>query len=241
MNGVLKYTITSTDSSNYNVINSNLQPPMTSFANLTVTCLTTKASFLLLTPNDFIEVNGVKCFFSTDYGELTNEGFADLLNDFFTNITVSVDNVNRLVMSSANPFTINDMSYNTKILSGFYNDTLPLTSNRGPLGNFLIKSSSVGFTLSTPVLYLVSNLGSKCYDNIDANYCDRKILMRINNSFSSNYPIINSNGEFTTMIPVNSLSNIEFRLVDANMKDIKLLSPMYIAVTVEPIEDNEQK
>lgn len=64
--------------------------------------------------------------------------------------------------------------------------------------------------------------------------------MRVSNSFSSSYPIVNSNMEFSSVIPVNSLSNIEFRLVDANMHDVKLLTPMYISVQTDSLEEKNK-
>ena len=92
----------------------------------------------------------------------------------------------------------------------------------------------------TPILYLVSNLGSKCYDNIDNNYCNHKILMRVSNSFSANYPIINGNAEFQSVVPTNSLSDIEFKLVDANRKPIRLISPMYLSINVDAVENEDE-
>jgi hypothetical protein len=60
--------------------------------------------------------------------------------------------------------------------------------------------------------------------------------MRINNSFSANFPIISNNAEFSTMVTSNSLSDVWFQLVDANMKPIKLLSPMYISAYADGYE-----
>ena len=232
----ITYTITSTNPGSYNVIRTNLQVPFGDFCRLTVTNLTTKATFVLLNQNDYIIVNGSKFTFPDNYGELSNEGFGALLNELLTSqeIKAAVDNVGRLVLTSDKEFTITDMSYNTKMISGFYNDIFPLVSV-----NNTIAARSVGFSLSTPILYLVSNLGAKCYDNIDELYCDRKVLMRVSNSFTSGYPIVNGNAEFSSIIPVNSLSNIEFRLVDANMHDVKLLTPMYLSVQTDSIESSE--
>ena len=231
----LAYTITSTDPDSYNVIRTNLQVPFGDLCKLSVSNLTTKASFILLTPEDYIIINDVKYNFKSIYGELSTEAFTTILDDLLIDlgITSTVDNVGRLIISSNTVFTINDMSYNAKMISGFYNDTFPITSEGS------IQASSVGFPLSTPILYLVSNLGAKCYENKDEIYRDRKVLMRVSNSFTFGYPIINSNAEFASITPVNSLSNIEFRLVDANMHDIKLLAPMYICVNVDAL-DQEQ-
>ena len=63
--------------------------------------------------------------------------------------------------------------------------------------------------------------------------------MRINNSFSANYPIIVNNSEFETTLLSNDLSCLELTLVDAYMKEIKLLSPMYLSINVKAIADEE--
>ena len=237
------YTVTSTNPECYNVIRTNLQVPFGNMCRITATNLTTKATFVLLNKNDYIVVNSTKYTFNDEYGEMQIETLCSLLDSLLENesITSTADNVGRLVMTSAKTFTISDMSYNVKMVSGFYNDTLPLTSTVNEEEKFSLTAGSVGFSLSTPILYLVSNLGAKCYDNIDELYCDRKILMRVSNSFSSGYPIVNSNGEFASIVPVNSLSNIEFRLVDANMHDIKILTPMYLSIQTDTIEDAEEK
>ena len=60
--------------------------------------------------------------------------------------------------------------------------------------------------------------------------------MRINNSFSAKLPIISNNLEFTKYVFSNSLSDISFKLVDANFHSIKLLSPIYISATGEGID-----
>lgn len=231
------YTITSTDPKHYNVIKTNLQPPFGDHCRLTVTNLTTKATFVVLNENDYITINNVRYYFQDEYSEMTIDAVVSVLNELLIDakITASNDNVGRLVLSSTTPFVISDMTYNVKMITGFYNDSLPLSSN-----NNIIAASSAGFSLLTPILYLVSNLGAKCYDNIDELYCDRKVLMRVSNSFSSSYPIVNSNMEFSSVIPVNSLSNIEFRLVDANMHDVKLLTPMYISVQTDSLEEKNK-
>ena len=231
------YTITSTDPKHYNVIKTNLQPPFGDHCRLTVTNLTTRATFVVLNENDYITINNVRYYFQDEYSEMTIDAVVSVLNELLIDakITAVNDNVGRLVLSSTTPFMISDMTYNVKMITGFYNDSLPLSSN-----NNIIAASSAGFSLLTPILYLVSNLGAKCYDNIDELYCDRKVLMRVSNSFSSSYPIVNSNMEFSSVIPVNSLSNIEFRLVDANMHDVKLLTPMYISVQTDSLEEKNK-
>ena len=59
--------------------------------------------------------------------------------------------------------------------------------------------------------------------------------MRIYNSFSPNLPIVCNNAEFSTLVQSNSLSNVWFKLVDANFIEIRLLSPMCLAASGEPV------
>ena len=63
--------------------------------------------------------------------------------------------------------------------------------------------------------------------------------MRVNNSFSPNYPIIAGNNDFVSIVPCNDLSQAEFKLVDANLQEIHLLTPLYLTIRVEGIEFNQ--
>ena len=242
MESSLNYTVTSTNTKEYDVIRTNLQIPNSDISRLMVNNLTTKASFIVLCIEDYIIINGNKYNMNDDYGEVPTDTFAEILNFVFEGneeITVSVDTVKRLVLSSESKFIINDMSYNAKMVSGFYNDSFPIESEFNG-ANYQVIAQSAGYSMLTPILYLISNLGSKCYDNIDNNYCNHKILMRVSNSFSANYPIINGNAEFSSVIPTNALSNIEFKLVDANRHPIRLLTPMYLSINVEAMESTDE-
>ena len=241
MESSLNYTVTSTNTKEYDVIRTNLQIPNSDISRLMVNNLTTKASFIVLGKEDYIIINGNKYNMNDDYGEVPTDTFAEILNFMFEGneeITVSVDSVKRLVLNSESPFVINDMSYNAKMVSGFYNDSFPIESEFNG-GNYQVIAQSAGYSMLTPILYLISNLGSKCYDNIDNNYCNHKILMRVSNSFSANYPIINGNAEFSSVVSTNALSDIEFKLVDANRRPIRLLTPMYLSINVDAVEDND--
>ena len=56
--------------------------------------------------------------------------------------------------------------------------------------------------------------------------------MRINNSYSANFPVIANNAEFSTYALSNDFSDITFELVDAEFRPVKLLSPMYLCGTI---------
>ncbi len=65
--------------------------------------------------------------------------------------------------------------------------------------------------------------------------------MRLNNSYSAAYPIFATNGDFIVKVLSTDLSDMRFTLVDANYVEVKLLNPMYITISVEPIEDNTEE
>ena len=238
----IDYTVCSTDPTRYNRINCNLTAPVTKFSAMTVTCLTTNCNIMVLTGSDFVEINNNKTYFNAYYSNLNPDTLAVILNDLLEpTITCSTDEARRLTLTSSKQFILNDLSYNSKLITGFYNTDLPIQSIYDEkLDKYVIKAMSVGFMLSTPVLYLISNVGMQSYRNLDRDdLCGAKIVMRVNNSFQDNYPIIINNADFVTELPSNDLSSLEFTLVDAYMHEIKLLSPMYLAINVRAVPDEE--
>ena len=238
----LDYTVCSIDPEHYNRINCNLTAPITRYSSLTVTCLTANADIVVLNEDDYITINGKRYCLKTDYSNLNSETLALLLNNLFTEnellINVKIDESRRFVFTSDKSFTINTMTYNYQLLTGFYNTSFPIYADFNE--SYFIKANSVGFNLSTPVLYLLSNVGTLSYRNVnESELSGSKIVMRINNSFSANYPIVINNSEFETTILSNDLSCLELTLVDAYMKEIKLLSPMYLSIHIRAIPDAE--
>ena len=95
--------------------------------------------------------------------------------------------------------------------------------------------------LSTPILYLLTNVGSHVFYNDiknDKNIQCGMVCMCLNNSWSSSFPIIASQGEIVTKCALNNTSDVYFILVDANMREVKLLNPMYITVSIRPDEES---
>ena len=62
-------------------------------------------------------------------------------------------------------------------------------------------------------------------------------ILRINNSFSPNVPIVANGDGKTSIIPSGYVSGALFVLLDANMHQVDLLNPMYITLTLEPITE----
>ena len=128
------------------------------------------------------------------------------------------------------------------MITGMYHMNLPMKSNFDEtINKHKIQALSVGFTLLSPVLYLTSNVSIKSYRNVDddGSLTGAKIVMRVNNSFQPSMPIIHNNADFETILLSNDLSMLEFRLVDANLHDVHLLSPLYLSVQVRAVDDHD--
>ena len=174
--------------------------------------------------------------FTESYSSLNSSTISILLNDLLSiaesTIRTEVDNTNRIKFSNESPFIIYNCSYRLRDILGIYDQQLPINSE---LSNekYIIQSLSVGNYLSTPILYLLASIGEKCFYNNGNGTSNRKILMRINNSYSANFPVICNNAEFSTYALSNDFSDITFELVDARFKPIKLLSPMFLCGTIQ--------
>jgi hypothetical protein len=129
-----------------------------------------------------------------------------------------------------------------KMLTGLYCVTnFPILSK--PIQNeedlqfeYSILIEAVGFYISTPILYLISNLGDVNLHNslTEGNKINSNtVCMRIQNSFTPLMPLITSNADFVKKIHIGDITNFEVRLVDANLHDVKLLSPMWVTFTIQ--------
>ena len=241
MTPLIDYTISSYDYNHYNRIDINLPSPPSRRVSMIVTSLTTKCSIVVIENDDYIQINGKKYVFNNMYTDLNSETFCMLLNSLIknSNVTASVDETGRILFESDTFFTINNASYNIIQLCGIYNEILPINSEYTG-GTFSILAQSVGNYLSTPVLYLVSNVGKSSFRNLHENISISRIILRINNSFSANYPIIVTNADFEVDIPSCDLGNVQLTLVDSNMREIHLLNPIYITISVKIIEEENE-
>ena len=129
----LDYTVCSIDPEHYNRINCNLTAPITRYSSLTVTSLTANADIVVLNEDDYITIDNKRYSLKTDYCNLNSETLASLLNNLFTlnelNINVRIDEARRFVFTSNKSFVINSMTYNYKLITGFYNTTFPINSD----------------------------------------------------------------------------------------------------------------
>jgi hypothetical protein len=54
-----------------------------------------------------------------------------------------------------------------------------------------------------------------------------------------NLPIVAYNTEFSVKVDTSSLTDVRFRLVDANFKPVKILTPIYLLCYAEAIEETK--
>lgn len=241
----------SVDENNYSRISVTI-PPLSGCKYTAVMCdsFTANCNIRVLNHRDYIAMtigNNPFIIYFEDYTNLNVETFAELLNlklqdDY--HITCSVDNCNRLVFTAPESFHFNDITYNVKLLLGLYSykdeeiraEKIKSEQISDSLHQLTIKS--VGMFLSTPILNLVSNIGDPTLRNnsddiVNIQSCNS--VLRINNSFSPNIPIVaNGNGVYS-IIPSGYVSGAVFILVDANMHQVDLLNPMYITLKLEPL------
>jgi hypothetical protein len=105
------------------------------------------------------------------------------------------------------------------------------------------KMPNYGDYNSTPVLYLLSNLGSNFYvqthvdnneNNDDSVMSNLSIFMRITNAFLLNLPITYAGGDYKNdCFAHNLISRSYIQLVDANLVPVDLLYPMRLSLLVE--------
>ena len=252
MDIVIKFTEHSNNPNNYGTIHANLKTPFTQFSTLMIDSLTTNACFEILNENDYItfeetklnnneeeETNEITIRPIESYSDLNASSVSTLMNDLLSvngsAIRTMVDNTNRIVFINDLPFVIKSYSYQMGLILGLFDMKPALNSITETIESKnvnVIRCLSVGAFLSTSILYLIGSIGEKCYVNNETGRTNRRILMRINNSYSANFPVISNNAEFSVYSLSNDYSDITFELVDANFKPLKLLSPLYLTGTL---------
>ena len=245
----------SVDENNYSRISITI-PPLSGCRYTAVRCdsLTCNCNIRVLNHNDYIMMTIGNTPFSVYFEDWTNlnaETFAELLNEKIQDdygISCGVDNCNRLYFEANQMFWFNSVSYNVKLLLGLYSvkdDEIRSEKIRAEQvgeNSYRLQMKSVGYYLSTPILNLVSNIGDSCFRNnsddiVNIQSCNT--VLRLNNSFSPNIPIVASGDGTTSIIPSGYVSGAVFILVDSNMRQVDLLNPMYITLTLEPIDRDD--
>jgi hypothetical protein len=248
------FTLCSTDCDRYNEIIVTI-PYYNSekVVDLTVLSFCTLFNVELLNDNDFMDIiiNDDQFFHIRCIGmaRLDAEGVAEYLINLMKmagleNLVVELSQLNTLRFVFSQPFTIINMSYNLKMVTGLYymNDknNFPIIAEMEEEDKYVINVKAAPFCNSTPVLYLLGNTGGNCFrTNLDGpNLQTGTISMIINNSFNSGMPAIYQQADITTRVYNSDLTFMRLILCDANLKPIKLLNPMFVTLQITDVQDN---
>ena len=123
------YTLSSTDPKHYNRIQVKLPVEFASrFVNVCVSSLTSNCNIEVMNEDDYITFLIEDAPFKvmmTPYSKLTTASLPYILQDIFNqtpdlNVTASVSNLDTLILTCEKQFSIIDMSYNMKLITGCY-------------------------------------------------------------------------------------------------------------------------
>jgi hypothetical protein len=254
------YTVCSIDPSKYNEITVNLPYANSQkVVDITVMSICTLFNVELLNDMDFIiievgaqpdpvryTIKGRSC------ARLSLDTMADRLTELFHAASLDgfrceLQENNTLKFICAEPleeFTIRDMSYNFRIATGFYYaKALPLTAtlyHDDEVDYYYATPKACPFTASTPVLYLMNNMGGQCFrmNTDEINMQNGVVGMIIHNSFSPGMPLIFQQGDITSQCLSSDLTYIRLSLVDSNFMPVRLLNPMFCTISVADVADS---
>ena len=241
----MEYTIASTDAEHFNRIHVNLPLPSWKYSNVMITSFVANCNMLILKKGDYINLTlddqNYKLTINANITSMSNAAtfiatLPSISNSSDIPIEFNVNTDERITITASKPFTITDMSYNMKLVLGLYYDvSFPIIGVKNNDTNYYYNIQAVGYFLSTPVLYLLSNLGGVNYFNrsdesykIDAN----SISMRMLNSFTASMPIVSSNSEFSKITLSTDLTDFEIIMVDANLHEVEMLNPVYVTINI---------
>ena len=137
-----------------------------------------------------------------------------------------------------NPFEITSVSYGLKRALGiFYKKNITpenpmICEEKDRI--YIIQAKAIGYNNLTPIWYLLSNLGSPNVINTMNDPYEMyypAIAMKIQNTFSPDQPIQYANGDFMSISQASALANLRVKLVDINLKPVKLLSPLVVTIS----------
>ena len=210
-----------------------------------VSSINTMFSVIMFSPEDYIEykigtVHKKICL--SQYFKSFDEGVLESLNAGFKaandNITIATDDLGRTKIDSTEYLEIVGITYPLQQALGFYylktiSEEHPLKSEPTDSG-YVIHAKAIGYTNLSPVWYLLSNLGSPnlittMYSPYETYY--PAIAMKIQNQFSPDQFLQYSNGDFMSISQASALANLRVKLVDINLKPVKLLSPLVVTVS----------
>ena len=217
-----------------------------------VSSINTYFSVAMFSPEDYIEFcigfstysKTYRFYLQKNYKDRDESGLINDLIDLFKTelgedfLTITTDELGRIKFMCKNPFDITSVSYGLKQALGlFYKKNItpenPVNCEE-KYGTYIIQAKAIGYNNLTPIWYLLSNLGSPDVINTMNDPYEMyypAIAMKIQNTFSPDQPIQYTNGDFMSISQASALANLRVKLVDINLKPVKLLSPLIVTVS----------
>jgi hypothetical protein len=116
---------------------------------------------------------------------------------------------------------------------------LTVISDMATFTDHIIDAPYVGYSMSTPQLYLTTNIGYQCFKNSleNPNRLDSfQVAAVLQNTFAVGQ-YLSGGGDLPVTMNDCDLTNLEFVLRDANFHPVRLYSPMFVFLKVEPVAD----
>ena len=250
------YTLSSTDPEHYNRVQAKLPIEYTEkFVNITVTSLTSNCNIEVMNENDYIEFlidDQLTKVFMKPYSKLTTASLPYVLQDIFTTanikITATISDLDTLILTSDNKFYITDMSYNMKLITGFYSlkqNNYPIASQQyteeyiiepviKPVTAFTAQDLNIKQGDSRPIDYTVTPPDAYGY-NIQLSTEDKEYIQIENNliyavqpttepvtvkvDLRNNGTLITSAPDFSTNITVKVVAPTKTEITDVELPE----------------------
>ncbi|KAK8863590.1 hypothetical protein M9Y10_023735 [Tritrichomonas musculus] len=139
-----------------------------------------------------------------------------------------------------NNFRITSISYRASLITGLYNH---------PLNQ--VFPVNVATTCDVPIfdfynrLYLISKQGQAIQSNIDDKEYTPSVIACIDHVIRHGVPIMQNFETYgkpiKNIVNIDSFKQIELELVDFNYQPVKLMSPMFVTIKVNPSENPKMK
>ena len=149
-------------------------------------------------------------------------------------LNVSMDSTNRLIISANKEFTIKEASHGVKLLLGLYHTSLPISSTQKQ-----IIMPSVPYVSLGNCLYLAARTDFVSVVNTEDKEIAYSIAYKVNELLYSGYPISCKIPGNWSIIHSDSLSTLEFQLVDFQLQPVKLHAPLYVSIEIQNLSNNQ--
>ena len=243
----------STDRESYNTVRTNFEVPWKcQYVKYYVSSMNTMGNILMMTKDDFIEIElpdeqdedkKIKILKFRDYF-IGREG-KDLATTFniYTKFYIEWDYTylyKVFTMKFLNKTIIRNMSHRMKLITGLFNEKLPLQYTK-----------DLSYYFKTPPMYtqskfyLVSLQGNPMYANIGEQQHTPSIIGNIDTFVVDGKPIIYNFEKEGKPLKIktytNSLKNLEISLVDFQFQPVILKSPLNLCIKIKPAKDADVK